>query len=74
MDRIDMHIEVTPVPFEELSLRQSGPKSTEIRDRITDCRMIQAERFKDSSGVYSNAQMSTRQVKETAGSTRRDRR
>jgi len=65
MDRIDMHIEVTPVPFEELSLRQSGPKSTEIRDRITDCRMLQGDRFKETPGVYCNAQMTTRQVKET---------
>jgi magnesium chelatase family protein len=65
MDRIDMHIEVTPVPFEELNLRRSGPKSEAIRDRIIDCRRVQAERFKDSPGIYCNAQMTTRQVKET---------
>ena len=65
MDRIDMHVEVTPVPFEELNLRRAGPKSTEIRDRIIDCRRVQAERFKESPGIYCNAQMTTRQVKET---------
>ena len=65
MDRIDMHIEVTPVPFEELNLRQAGPKSRTMRDRIIDCRQIQAERFKDSPGIYCNAQMTSRQVKET---------
>lgn len=64
MDRIDMHVEVTPVPFEELNQRSSGQKSEAVRDRIIDARYIQAGRFANTPGVYCNAQMSSRQVKE----------
>lgn len=64
LDRIDLHVEVTPVAFSELSaLRKSEPSSV-IRDRVLKAREIQAERYKDSSGVYANAQMSSKQLKE----------
>jgi magnesium chelatase family protein len=64
LDRIDLHVEVTPVPFSELSKQQTSEKSEAIRERVIKAREIQAERYKDSPGVYSNAQMSSSQLKE----------
>lgn len=64
LDRIDLHVEVTPVPFSELSKQQTSEKSASIRERVMKAREIQAERYKDSPGVYSNAQMSSSQLKE----------
>ena len=64
LDRIDLHVEVTPVPFSELSKEQPSEKSESIRERVIKARDIQAERYKDSPGVYSNAQMSSKQLKE----------
>jgi magnesium chelatase family protein len=63
MDRIDLHIEVTPVPFEELNRRSDGERSAAARDRVIGARRIQAARFADTPGVYCNAQMTTRLVK-----------
>lgn len=57
MDRIDMHIEVTPIPFEELTSRTESEKSTDIRERVVIARQRQVERFKDHEGIYSNAMM-----------------
>lgn len=64
LDRIDLHVEVTPVPFSELSKQQTSEKSEAIRERVMKARDIQAERYKNSPGVYSNAQMSSAQLKE----------
>lgn len=64
LDRIDLHVEVTPVPFSELSRQQTSEKSEQIRERVMAAREIQSERYKDSPGVYSNAQMSSKQLKE----------
>lgn len=64
LDRIDLHVEVTPVPFSELSKQQTSEKSEQIRERVMAAREIQSERYKDSPGVYSNAQMSSKQLKE----------
>lgn len=64
LDRIDLHVEVTPVAFNELSSQQQFEKSESIRARVIKARDIQAERYKDSSGVYANAQMSSKQLKE----------
>lgn len=60
LDRIDIHVEVTPVPFKELSKSQSSEKSKYVRDRVVAARQIQEERFKNMAGVYSNAQMNTK--------------
>ena len=57
MDRIDMHIEVTPVPFEDLSSMSKGESSKVVRQRVITAREIQKERFKDHSGIYANAMM-----------------
>jgi magnesium chelatase family protein len=64
LDRIDLHVEVTPVPFTELSSTKTGEPSLAIRERVVRAREIQAERYKDSEGVYCNAQMSSKQMKE----------
>lgn len=64
LDRIDLHVEVTPVPFSELSSQRTSEPSDEIRDRVIKARELQAERFKDHPGTYGNAQMSSKLLKE----------
>lgn len=64
LDRIDLHVEVTPVAFEELSSEQKFEKSACIRERVIRAREIQAKRFTQEAGVYSNAQMSSKMLKE----------
>ncbi len=64
LDRIDLHVEVTPVPFSELSRVEDGETSAIIRDRVIIARDIQAERYKGVDGVYANAQISSKQLKE----------
>ncbi|MBV4359136.1 YifB family Mg chelatase-like AAA ATPase [Pinibacter aurantiacus] len=64
LDRIDLHVEVTPVPFNELSSSKNGESSENIRERVITAREIQAERYKESAGVYCNAQMNSKQLKE----------
>ncbi|MEM1260029.1 MAG: YifB family Mg chelatase-like AAA ATPase, partial [Bacteroidota bacterium] len=64
LDRIDIHIEVTPVPFEKLSEERKGESSVEIRKRVTAAREIQGKRFKDLEKVHYNAQMNTKQIRE----------
>ncbi len=63
LDRIDLHVEVTPVPFNQLSENASGEKSASIRERVIQARAIQKERYADT-GLHSNAQMSSKQLKE----------
>jgi magnesium chelatase family protein len=75
LDRIDIHVEVTPVSFSELSnTARKSEQSDAIRNRVIQAREIQGARFKEDQLVYSNAQMNNRQVKEvcqinTAGQT-----
>jgi magnesium chelatase family protein len=64
LDRIDLHVEVTPVAFSELSSTKQFEKSDVVRERVIVAREIQAERYKDSEGVYCNAQMSSNQLKQ----------
>ncbi len=63
LDRIDIHIEVTPVPFEKLSDERKGETSVEIRKRVTAARELQTIRFEDSKTVHYNAQMNTKQIR-----------
>ncbi len=63
LDRIDLHVEVTPVAFHELSSQQNSEYSNSIRERVIKARCIQSERFKSSHGLYANAQMGTSDVK-----------
>lgn len=64
LDRIDIHIEVTPVPFEKLSDKQKAESSVEIRQRVTRARELQTERFAHFENVHYNAQMNTKQIRE----------
>ena len=59
MDRIDLHVEVLPVPYNELSDTRRGESSVEVRKRVISARKIQEERYKDYPGIHSNAQMTT---------------
>ena len=59
LDRIDIHLEVVPVPFNELSALKSGEKSEVVRQRVIGAREIQKERFKETD-IYCNAQMSSK--------------
>jgi magnesium chelatase family protein len=59
LDRIDLHVEVTPVPFSELSAISNAEKSDSIRDRVMAARDIQSKRYEDTKGIYCNAQMNT---------------
>ncbi len=63
LDRIDIHIEVTPVPFEKLTDDQRAERSTEIRKRVTAARDIQTARFRESEKTHYNAQMSTKDIR-----------
>lgn len=64
LDRIDLHVEVTPVPFNELSSITTSEKSETIRERVIKAREIQEKRYETSAGVYCNAQMSSTQMKQ----------
>lgn len=64
LDRIDIHVEVVPVPFEELTRKKTSEKSQIIRERVMKARSIQAERFNKLNGIYANAQMNNRHLHE----------
>jgi len=64
LDRIDLHVEVTPVPFSELSSVRNAEDSTAIRNRVIRARDIQAIRYQNNPGIYANAQINTRMLKE----------
>lgn len=64
MDRIDLHLEVSPVPFEELSARRAAESSDAIRRRVLRARHVQARRFSGCHRVHCNAQMSMRMVRQ----------
>jgi magnesium chelatase family protein len=64
LDRIDLHVEVTPVEFDELTTIKNEEKSNKIRDRVIVARNIQINRFKQIEGMYSNAQMNSKMLKE----------
>ncbi|MBD5240686.1 MAG: YifB family Mg chelatase-like AAA ATPase [Paramuribaculum sp.] len=60
LDRIDLQVEILPVPFEEISSGAPGESSEAIRERVVKARKIQEERFRDEPNVHCNAQMTTR--------------
>ena len=64
LDRIDLHVEVTPVAFSELSAMRKGEASATIRERVLKARELQAERYKDHNDIYSNAQISSKMLRE----------
>ena len=58
MDRIDLHVEVTPVPYNDLSERRNGERSSMVRERVIAARKIQEARYADFPSIHANAQMS----------------
>lgn len=64
LDRIDLHVEVTPVSFDELSSNRKAESSEDIRQRVVRARAIQTERYKSMEGMHSNAMMSSPMVKQ----------
>lgn len=60
LDRIDIQIEIVPVPFEKMSEQTPGEASAAIRERVVRARQLQAVRFASIPGVYCNAQMTPR--------------
>ena len=63
LDRIDIHIEVNPVPFEKLTEEHLSEPSKVIRERVTKSREIQSDRFKDFENIHYNAQMGVKQIR-----------
>jgi len=61
LDRIDIHLEVVPVPFSDLTEMKQGEKSETVRQRVISAREIQCERFRDTE-IYCNAQMSSKML------------
>jgi magnesium chelatase family protein len=64
LDRIDLHIEVPPVQFREITSDRTGEDSRKIRDRVVAARRRQQERFKERPKVTCNARMSSRDLKQ----------
>lgn len=64
LDRIDLHVEVTPVSFDQMTENRKTESSAEIRNRVIKAREIQASRFEGQSGVFNNAMMSSNMVKD----------
>ena len=64
LDRIDLHVEVTPVSFDEMTSSRSSEKSVEIRQRVIRAREIQAGRYREFPGVHANALMPASHIRE----------
>lgn len=66
LDRIDIQIEITPVPFKDISHAAPGESSDAIRERVIKARHIQEQRFRECKGIHCNAQMSERMIHQYA--------
>ncbi|PNE28972.1 magnesium chelatase [Tannerella sp. oral taxon 808] len=62
LDRIDIQVEIVPVPFEKISEQRPSEPSAAVRERVERARAIQQQRFADDDGIYCNAQMSSRHL------------
>lgn len=60
MDRIDLQVEIMPVPFDKLAAMEPGESSAAIRERVVKARAIQTRRFEGEPHIHSNAQMNAR--------------
>jgi len=69
LDRIDIHIEVTPVSFDELTAVSTSEKSAAIRERVIGARLIQEKRYEDRKEMHCNAQMGSKELKEICAIT-----
>ncbi len=70
LDRIDLHVEVTPVSYDELAFAKPAEASEHIAERVAKARLIQQERFKAYKDISCNAQMPSRLVREVCGLTK----
>ena len=66
LDRIDIQVEILPVAFDDISSTEKAESSSAIRERVIRARKIQEERFKDLKGIHSNAQMTSRMIRQYA--------
>ena len=66
LDRIDIQVEITPVPFDELSKSTPSESSATIRERVIRARQIQEQRFANEPGIHCNAQMTPRLLQQYA--------
>ena len=66
LDRIDIQIEIVPVPFEKMAEQKTGESSASIRERVIKARKIQEERFANHPGIYCNAQMESKLLQQYA--------
>lgn len=64
LDRIDLHVEVVPVPFSELTSITNGEDSELVRERVIRARSLQEERYKEKKNIHANAQMSSKILRE----------
>ena len=64
LDRIDIHVEVTPVSFNELAAERLSEKSSVVRDRVIKAREVQEKRYLLNDGVHCNAQMTSKQLRD----------
>ncbi|MCW3105279.1 MAG: Mg chelatase-related protein [Bacteroidetes bacterium] len=64
LDRIDIHVEVTPVSYSELAAERVSEKSYSVRERVIKAREIQSRRYESNEGVHCNAQISSKQLRE----------
>lgn len=64
LDRIDIHVEVTPVSYNELAEERKSEKSESVRVRVIRARAIQEKRYKENNGVHCNAQIGSKQLRE----------
>jgi magnesium chelatase family protein len=64
LDRIDLHVEVVPVSFDQMTTQRKNETSDEIRARVVKARAMQSERFKDQKNMYCNAMMPANMVKQ----------
>jgi len=62
MDRIDLHVEVVPVAYKDLSAKQRGESSTAVRERVIKARKIQEERYAEFPNIHANAQMTSQLI------------
>jgi magnesium chelatase family protein len=63
LDRIDIHVEVTPVAFSELSSERKAESSEKMRERVINARKTQSQRFEKNQGTFCNAQMSSNLIR-----------
>ena len=66
LDRIDLHIEIQPVEFDQMTNTTPSESSAEIRKRVVMARSIQQHRYAGEKGVYCNAQMTSRMIRKYA--------